>query len=104
MKKIERGNIFFQKTTNHVYETCTEFAAIGARSNEGKYITLELCRDIIEIKQGQINEESDAQVTRLNFATISLDFDTTKRLIKRLQSTIEQMESPPQQINDSSTD
>ncbi|MDM1697120.1 hypothetical protein HX099_10690 [Thiopseudomonas alkaliphila] len=93
MSKADTKEISFKKTANHIYESCTEFAVVGAKNNKTSLITLELCRDIIEIKPGTLSNSDNAQIVRLNFATISLDVDTTKKIVKRLQDIVDRMDN-----------
>lgn len=88
-------DIIFMKTSNHIYEVCESFAVMGvSRDSEEHTLTLELCRDVVEIKQGQIEagSEDEAQMTRLNFATISLSVSSARKLMNSLERTLKNLE------------
>lgn len=92
----EKPEIIFSKSSNHIYEVCENFAVLGVtRVPGGSSITLELCREVIEIKEGKISSDAadEAQITRLNFATISMTPACARRLMKRLEQTLDGFES-----------
>lgn len=92
----EDMNVLFKKSKNHIYETCDSFAVMGMQQKNGgeSFLTIELCRDIVGLKEGPVNDDETQQL-RLNLATVSISVSDVKDLIRAMQGTIARLESNP---------
>lgn len=96
MTTQKKNQVVFTKSTNHIYEVCDSFAVMGMHQVRGEpRMTLELCRDVVEIKPGlvAVSENDEPQMLRLNFATITLSITEARRLIDAMKETIQQLDS-----------
>lgn len=86
--------IILKKSKNHIYETGESFAVIAAgRRGKPPLVTVEFFRDIAEAAEGPITPDDESiQVTRLNFATISMDTNSIKDLIGALKDVVKNVE------------